>query len=224
MVDPRIANMRDAFGKGPPGLLAGSPQQQAAPTDMLDPKYAQFGKPDERYARAIEQQAAIRDQIFFPQYEKSLNFALDKGAAGRSGMQAANQASRYNRMSREQFVRMNERSQVAVDPAVQAENERLQAFGDAKNISNAFTTARDSTRDLQAEQLGEVTGLGVNTARQALGLSAGAATAYTDRQNRETQTQMAQAQANSAAQAANMQAVMSAVTSAVSIAVSAAIA
>lgn len=222
MIDPRVTQMqaKAGFGQGPAGLLAGSMQAKPeGPTNKLDPKYARFGEPDEQYARAIEQQAAIRDQIFFPQYEKSLNFALDKGAAHRQGKRAVDQADRYNRLSREQFERMNERSQSAVDPMVEAETKRLRAFDESKNLTNAYTTARDSTRDLQAEQLGEVTGLGVNTARQALGLSAGAATAYTDRQNRATQAEMAQQQANAAAQQANMQMMMSVMTTVAAVAI-----
>lgn len=213
---------QNLFGQGVAGLYAA--QQPQGPTNALDPKYASFGKPDERYAKAIEQQAALRDQIFYPQYQKSLNFALDKNAPGQAARQAAQQASRYNQLTRQQFMRMNERSQAFVDPAVQAETDRLRKFDDAKNIANAWSTAKNATRDLQAEQLGEVTGLGINTARQALGLSAGAASAYTDRQNRATQAEMMQQQANAAAQQANMQMIASTVATVASTAIAAAIA
>lgn len=199
-----------------PGLMAA---QQKGPTNPLNPNYTAFGKADERYAKALEQQAAVRKSIFQPQYEKALSFALNENAPNAAGMQAAQQAEKYNALSREQFMRMNERSQSATDPLVASETARLSAFDDAKNVANSFTNAKDATREMQADQLGEVTGLGISSARQALGLSAGAASAYQERQNRNTQAEMAQQQANAAAQQANMTMMASIMSSVIAVAV-----
>lgn len=216
----------------PKGLQAGRFQNQqrmaevmpvglakpTGPTNPLNPNYTAYGEADERYAKALEQQSAIRKSIFQPQYEKALNFALDEYAPNREGFRAAGQAEKYNALSREQFMRQQERSQSAIDPMVASENARLSAFDEAKNVANSFVNAKDATREMQADQLGEVTGLGIGSARQALGLSAGAASAYTERQNRNTQAEMAQQQANAAAQSANMQMMASVMTSVVTIA------
>lgn len=210
----------ERMGAAQPGL---SNAQSQGPSNPLDPTYANFGAADERYAKALRQQAAIRKSIFQPQYEKAMNFALDESAPNRAGFAASDQANKYNALSREQFMRMNERSQTAIDPSVARETSRLTAFDEAKNVANSFTNAREATRETQADQLGEVTGLGISSARQALGLSAGAASAYTDRQNRNAQAEMAQQQANAAAQSANMQ-MMGAVMTSIATVVGAAIA
>lgn len=177
--------------------------------NMLSPDYSAWGKPDERYARALEQQNMVRQSLFGAQFDKALKFAADKGAPEREAQQAMRQAANYNRLSREQWMRMEERSQSAIDPAVAAENARLNKFDDARNIANAYSTAKQSTKDLQLEQMGDLVGLSTSSARQALGLSNAAASAYQSRIGQNMQAQQMQQNANAQASSAALGAGMS---------------
>ena len=73
-----------------------------------------------------------------------------------------------------------------------------------KITTDSANMAAQGTREQQTESLADVTGVGVNTARQALGLQAGAASAFQDRQNRNEQLDAQQKALNAQAQQANM--------------------
>jgi hypothetical protein len=206
-----------AFG----GLMAGAQAAPAAPTNKMAWDYSGYGNAEQQFIKAMQQQQLVRNQLFEPQFDRALEFVMNQKAPEQAGRQAMQQASRYNRLSREQFMRMNERSQAAVDPRGASEQQRLSKFDDAKNIANAYYTAKDSTKNLQLEQLAGLVDYGTGSARQALGLSGNAASAYQTRMNQNSQAEMAQKNAQAQAQTATMNTAISVATS---VAIAAAIA
>lgn len=202
---PTVFDMMGGPKQNNQGLYAArSGTQNKQPADMWSANYANRGDPVQRYSKALRQQAFVRDQIFDPQYRKAVDFALDTRQPEIEAGKAQDEAIKYNELTRAQFQRMQERSGARVDPTVAADNDRLMKLNAVRGIADAGNMARQGTQELQVEQLGDATGLGINTARQALGLTAGAASAYTDRQNRNTQAEMMQKQAQAAATQANI--------------------
>lgn len=192
--------------------------------DMWDSNYAAKGDPASRFAKSLEQQAFVRKNLFDPQYNKALGYALDSSAPEAEAQKATQQATNANALTRDEFMRMQGRSGARMDPEVVAENSRLQKLNEVTNIADAANMARGSTTDFQASQLGDLTGLGVNVARQALGLQSGAASAYQQRQNQLLQEQQTQKSMAAQATAANIGMGVSVVMSVASIAAAAAIA
>lgn len=202
---PTVFDMLGGQKQDNQGLYAArSSTPKVNPEQMWSANYANRGDPVQRYSKALRQQAFVRDQIFDPQYKQAVDFALDTRRPEIEAAKAQDEAAKYNDLTRAQFQRMQERSGARVDPTVAADNDRLTKLNAVRGIADAGNMARQGTQELQVEQLGDATGLGINTARQALGLSAGAASAFSDRQNRNTQAEMMQKQAQAAATQANI--------------------
>lgn len=203
--------------------LPGMPNFSTAPAakgNMRDFNYATSGgTPVEQYTRSLEQQDAVRNQIFRPQMKKALDFALNRNAPSTAALTAAQRAQHTGELTRAQFLRDQQRSGSTTDPLVAADIQRKQALSNAKLTTDSANMASQGTREQQTESLADVTGVGVNTARQALGLQAGAASAFQDRQNRNEQLDAQQKSLNAQAQQANMTMAMTTALTVASIAI-----
>lgn len=173
------------------GLLAGKPT-----ASLWTPDYATRGTPVEQQAKALEQQAFIRKKVFDPQYQRALGFALDTYAPERQAQTAGQQAVQANALTRDQFLRLQQQSGAAMTPAAREQSDKEFGLAAARSTADASNMARQSTQDMQTDQLGDLTGMGIGVARQALGLSANAASAYQSRMNQQQQAKDAQAAAS----------------------------
>lgn len=172
------------------------PLNTAGSNDPWNPNYmAGSTDPRDQLVRGIAQNQVVNKTFFTPQYQQAIAFSLNDKFPKQEARRAAMYAANTNILNRQQFLRMQERQQTATDPAVLAESERLRKFQDAKNIASAYNTTLQGTKDYQLQTLGDIAGLGVNTARQGLGLAVQAAGGAQNRANLGQQAKMQQQQA-----------------------------
>jgi hypothetical protein len=191
------------------GLLAGAQPPKPASMFSTTPvktanQISLAGNPTDSFSASLNQQDLARREVFDPQYQQALNYATDTSQPETQALLAGQQADKANQTTRDEFARLQSANGSAVDPRVTADTQRLALFDAAKNTAGAENNARQGTIDSQMSTLGGLSDYGVNAARQALGLSTGASSAYTARQQQLAQLKQAQASMNASATQADI--------------------
>lgn len=172
------------------GLKLGA---QAPAANLWDPTYATQGNPVDRQAKGLQQQDFVQQKVFDPQYRSALRFALDSNAPERLAQKAEATAGQTSAAVQDQYARTMARSGSLQSPEATAQANKDFGLQAALNKADAANQARNSTWDFQTDQLGDLTNMGIKVGRNALGLSADAASSYQTRMNQEREAKAAEA-------------------------------